>query len=185
MANKVYNVLSICKDNSARSIIAEALMNRLGRDRFRAFSAGVHPNGELHPLALEMLGRHGLPTEGLASKSWEQVVAGAGDRIDFIIAIRDKAAGEECPVLPGRPLTACWNVVDPAAYTGTPYERVNAFRRVFRELENRIKIMACLRLEALDRLSLRQRVDTGVVASQVEARPQALDISFPSGSLST
>ncbi len=160
-------------------------MNRLGKDRFRAFSAGVHPEGQPHPLALEMLGRHGLPTEGLTSKSWEQVVAATGDQIDFIIAIRDKAAGEECPVMPGRPLTACWNVVDPAAYAGTPYECVNVFRRVFRELENRIKIMACLRLEALDRLSLRRRVDAGGGATQMEARPQALGISIRPHFLST
>lgn len=155
-------------------------MNRLGKNRFRAFSAGVHPKGEPHPLALEMLDRHNLPTKDLASKSWEQIIAATGDQIDFIIAIHDKAGGEECPMVPGRTLTACWNVVDPAAHTGTPCERVNAFRRVFRELENRIKIMACLRLEALDRLTPGRRVDAGGAATQMEARPQSLDISLSS-----
>lgn len=136
-------------------------MNRWGKDHFRAFSAGINPKGEPHPLALEIISRHGLPTEGLASKSWTQfLAAGDDDPIDFIIMLRDQAAGEECPVWPGRPLTACWNIVDPAAQDQTAQASGNAFRRVFQELENRIKIMACLRLEAIDRLSLRQRADT-------------------------
>jgi len=149
--------------------MAEALMNRWGKDRFRAFSAGINPKGELHPLALEIISRHGLPTEGLASKSWTQFLAAGDDRIDFIIMIRDQAAGEECPVWPGRPLTACWNVVDPAAREETPQARGNGFRRVFQELENRIKIMACLRLEAIDRLSLRQRADIRGVQMETQA----------------
>ena len=142
-------------------------MNRWGKHHFRAFSAGIDPKAEPHPLALEIISRHGLPTEGLASKSWTQFLAAGDDRIDFIIMIRDQAAGEECPLWPGRPLTACWNVADPAE--AAPQASGNTFRRVFQELENRIKIMACLRLEAIDRLSLRQRADTRGVQMETQA----------------
>lgn len=149
--------------------MAEALMNRWGRDRFRAFSAGISPKGEVHPLALEIIRKYGLPAEGLTSKSWTQFLAADADRIDFIIMIRDQAAGEECPDLTGRPLTACWNVVDPAAGDQTPQASAIRFRRVFQELENRIKIMACLRLDAIDRLSLKQRADARSVEIETRA----------------
>lgn len=144
-------------------------MNRWGKDHFRAFSAGINPKAEPHPLALEILSRYGLPTERLASKSWTRFLAAGDERIDFIIMLRDPAAGEECPVWPGRPLTACWNVVNPAARDETPQALANRFRRVFRELENRIKIMACLRLDAIDRLSLKQRADTRGVQMETQA----------------
>jgi len=140
-------------------------MNRWGRDRFRALSAGINPKGEIHPLALELLARHGLATEGLASKSWTEFRAHDG-RIDFIIMIRDENVGEQCLTWPGRPLTACWNVMNPAASDDTPQALANRFRKVFQELENRIKIMACLRLDAIDRLSLKQRAAAG--ADQIE-----------------
>jgi arsenate reductase len=165
MKHKPYTVLFISPENSARSIMAEALMNRWGRDRFRAFSAGINPKGEIHPLALELIARHGLPTEALASKSWTEFRMDH-DRIDFIIVLRDGSAGEECPVWPGRPLTACWNVTNPAASDDTPQALANRFRKVFQELETRIKIMACLRLDAIDRLSLKQRADAR--ADQIE-----------------
>jgi arsenate reductase len=148
--------------------MAEALMNRWGKHHFRAFSAGLNPKGEVDPNALELISRHGLPTEGLASKSWKQFLAAGEDLIDFIIMLRDRSAGEECLAWPGRQLTACWNIVDPAAQAQSPHTRANAFRRVFQELENRIKIMACLRTEAIDRLSLRQQAETR--ALQMESR---------------
>jgi len=144
-------------------------MNRWGKDHFRAFSAGIDPKAQPHPLALEILSRYGLATEGLASKSWTQFLAAGDHQIDFIIVLRDQAAGEECPVWPGRPLTACWNVADPAARDETPQALANRFRRVFQELENRIKIMACLRLDAIDRLSLKQRAETRGVQMETHA----------------
>ncbi len=150
--------------------MAGALMNRLAKDRFRAFSAAAHLKGELHPLAIEILKQHGLATEGLASKSWEQFVSVANDRIDIIIAIYDRSIGEACPVLPGRSLTACWNVADPVMHLDRPAEGASAFQRVFRELENRIRLMACLRLDAIDRLSLPQRMDRGAAIPQTESR---------------
>ena len=171
MDKQPYTVLFICRDNSARSILAEALMNRWGGDRFRAFSAGIDPKSEPHPLALEILRRHGLPTEGLASKSWRQFLAAGDEWIDFIIMICDRSAGEESLVWPGRTLTACWNVTDPVAREESRQAVGVAFRRVFQELENRIKIMTCLRPEAIDRLSLRQRADIGsAVAVQMGTR---------------
>ncbi len=167
MANKLYKVLFICKDNAARSIMAEVLMNRLAKDRFRAFSAGINPRGEVDAMTLETLRRHRLSTEGLVSKSWQQFI-GVNDQIDFVIAIRDREADEECPVLPGRRLTACWNVADPAAHQGAVAPCANVFHRAFRELENRIRIMACLRIDALERLSLAQRSSAATVP-QVES----------------
>lgn len=147
-------------------------MNRWGRDRFRAFSAGVDPKGEVHPMALEILSRHGLPTEGLLSKSWTRFLApdrDKKDQIDFIIVIRDQAAGEECLEWPGRPLTACWNVADPDAHDESAQSKATRFRRVFQELENRIRIMTCLRPDAIDRLSLKHR--TQPRAEQLENQP--------------
>ncbi len=132
-------------------------MNRLGKRQFRAFSAGTHPNGEVHPIALEVLKSYGFSTEGLASKDWKQVVQSEEKQVDFIIAIHDQGANEECPEIPGQPLTARWHVADPASRKGAPHEQRQAFCRVFHQLENRIRIMTCLRPESVEGLRAKQK----------------------------
>ncbi len=159
MAQQTYNVLFLCTGNSARSIIAEALLNRHGQGRFRAFSAGSHPKGEVHPLALQVLRERGLPTDGLRSKSWDKFAHSGAPVMDFIFTVCDKAAGEVCPVWPGRPMTAHWGVQDPAAVEGSERERMRVFQRVACELEARIRLFTALRLEELDRMSLKRRLD--------------------------
>ncbi len=159
MAQRIYNVLFLCTGNSARSIVAEALLNRLGQERFRAFSAGSHPKGEVHPLALRVLRERGFPIEGLRSKSWDEFERDGAPAMDFIFTVCDKAAGEACPVWPGKPMTAHWGVADPAAAEGTELERVRVFDQVARDLETRIRLFTALRPEELDRTSLKQRLD--------------------------
>jgi arsenate reductase len=159
MTDKAYNVLFLCTGNSARSIMAEVLINYWGRGRFRGFSAGSHPKGEVHPVALELLRHMKLPTAGLRSKSWEEFAAPGATPLDFVFTVCDKAAGETCPLWPGQPMTAHWGVADPAAVTGSDAEKWLAFRTAFRELENRIKIFVSLPIRSLDRLTLQQRLD--------------------------
>jgi arsenate reductase len=159
MANGPYNVLFLCTGNSARSIIAEALLNRFGEGRFRAFSAGSHPKGQVHPLALRLLQERGLPTDGLRSKSWDEFAAVGSPSMDLIVTVCDNAAGEVCPVWPGQPTIARWSFQDPAAVEGTETERLCAFERVARELEARIRLLAALRPEELDRDNLKRRLD--------------------------
>jgi arsenate reductase len=158
MAERVHNVLFICTGNSARSIVAEALVNHWGRGRFHGFSAGSFPKGEVHPLALRLLTSLGLPTEGMRSKSWDEFAAAGAPTMDFVFTVCDQAAGEVCPIWPGTPVTAHWGVPDPAAATGTEDERMAAFRRAHRELENRIKLFTSLPIASLSRLVLAQRV---------------------------
>jgi arsenate reductase len=134
-----YNVLFLCTGNSARSILAEALMNHLGEGHFRAFSAGSHPKGEVHPLALETLRANHLPAEGFRSKSWDEFAAPGAPSMDFIFTVCDNAAGEVCPFWPGHPVTAHWGLDDPAAAGGTNQEKLRAFERTFRELDTRIR----------------------------------------------
>ena len=155
----VYNVLFLCTGNSARSILAEALLNHWGRGRFRAYSAGSFPKGAVHPMALDQLGAAKLPTAGLRSKSWSEFAAAGAPVMDFVFTVCDQAAAEVCPVWPGQPMTAHWGVPDPAAVEGAEAARRQAFRTTFRALEARIKLFTSLRLEALDRLSLKRRVD--------------------------
>ncbi len=155
---RVYRVLFLCTGNSARSIIAEALLNHHAQGRFRAYSAGSHPKGEVHPLALAVLRERGISTEGLRSKSWDEFAAGAAP-MDFIFTVCDKAAGEVCPLWPGRPITAHFGVDDPAAVEGGQLERLRAFELVARKLESRIRLLLSLRPEQLDRLGLKQRLD--------------------------
>jgi arsenate reductase (thioredoxin) len=159
MADNVYNVLFLCTGNSARSIMAEVLVDHWGRGKLRGFSAGSHPKGEVHPLALDLLRRCGLSTEGLRSKSWDEFAAPGAPRLDFVFTVCDKAAAEVCPVWPGQPVAAHWGVADPAAVEGGLLTRKNAFRQAFRELENRIKIFASLPIGSLDRLKLQREVD--------------------------
>ena len=154
-----YNVLFLCTGNSARSIMAEALINYWGKGRFSGLSAGSHPKGEVHPMALEVLERNGLPVEGLRSKSWDEFAAPGPARLDFVFTVCDHAAQEACPTWPGQPMTAHWGIVDPAAAEGSDEDKRRAFNRAFRELDARIKIFTSLRLEALDQLSLQRQLD--------------------------
>jgi arsenate reductase len=159
LTNVVYNVLFLCTGNSARSILAEALLNHWGKGRFRAFSAGSFPKGAVHPMALEQLAATGLPVTGLRSKSWSEFALLRAPVMDFVFTVCDQAAAEVCPVWPGQPMTAHWGVPDPAAVEGSEAMRRQAFRVAFRALEARIKLFASLRVDALDRLSLRRRVE--------------------------
>jgi len=154
-----YNVLFVCTGNSARSILAESLINHWGRGRFVGWSAGSHPKGEVHPLTLEVLRQSRIPTEGLRSKSWEEFTRPGAPRLNFVFTVCDRAAEEVCPVWPGQPMTAHWGIEDPAAVDGSDEEKRRAFRKAFRELDARIKIFTSLRLELLDRLSLQKELD--------------------------
>ena len=159
MAHGPYNVLFLCTGNSARSIIAEALLNRFGEGRFQAFSAGSHPKGQAHPLALRLLQERGLPTDGLRSKSWNEFAVAGAPSMDLVVTVCDNAAGEVCPVWPGQPTTVHWSFQDPAAVEGTETERLRAFEQVARELEARIRLLAGLRLDELDRDNLKRRLN--------------------------
>ena len=156
---RVYNVLFLCTGNSARSILAERLIGHWGKERFRGFSAGSHPKGAVNPLAIEVLRREGLPTDGLGSKSWDEFARPGAPAMDFVFTVCDQAAGESCPVWPGQPMTAHWGVPDPAAVPGGEVERLRAFNAAFRGLSNRIKLFTSLKLDALDRLALKRKVD--------------------------
>jgi arsenate reductase (thioredoxin) len=157
MSDRPHNVLFLCTGNSARSIMAEALLNHWGKGRFRAFSAGSFPKGQVHPLAIELLQWTGLPTEGLRSKSWDEFAAPGAPPVDFVITVCDNAAGETCPVWPGKPMTAHWGVADPAAVEGDAAKGA-AFRRALAELEARIQLFVNIPIESLDRLALQQSV---------------------------
>ena len=159
MADRLYNVLFLCTGNSARSIIAEALMNQWGRGRFRGFSAGSHPRGAVHPIALELLKHMNFPTAGLRSKGWNEFASPGAEPLDFVFTVCDNAAKEVCPYWPGQPMTAHWGVPDPAAVEGTETEKWVAFREAFRLLDNRIKIFTSLPLASLDRIKLQERLD--------------------------
>jgi arsenate reductase len=159
MDEKIYNVLFICTGNSARSVIAEGLMNELGNGRFRAYSAGSHPRGTVHPLALKALATHRIPTDGFRSKGWEEFAWPDAPELHFVFTVCDQAAGEVCPVWPGQPMTAHWGVPDPAAVLGPDRTRWLAFRKAFRELENRIKVFTSLPIRSLDRLKLQERLN--------------------------
>jgi len=172
-----YNVLFLCTGNSARSIIAEALLNYWGKGRFTAFSAGSHPKDRVHPLALETLARNQLPTDNLRSKSWDEFAGPEAIPLHFVFTVCDRAAQETCPLWPGQPMTAHWGIQDPAAVEGSEEDRMRAFRRAFAELDARIKIFTSLRLEALDQLALQQQLDAiGTI------RPAADDSSPAGGS---
>ena len=159
MADRPYNVLFLCTGNSARSIIAEALINQWGREKFRGFSAGSHPKGTVHPIALQLLQRMNLPTEGLRSKSWDEFAAPGAASLDFVVTVCDNAAGEVCPYWPGQPMTAHWSVPDPAAVEGADADKWTAFRDTFRLLDNRIKLFTSLPLVSVDRIKLQERLD--------------------------
>jgi arsenate reductase len=136
---EIYNVLFLCTGNSARSILAEVILNRLGAGRFRAFSAGSHPRGEVHPAALALLREHGEDTRGLRSKSWEEFARPGAPHMHFIFTVCDAAADEACPLWPGQPVTAHWGIEDPAAFVGPPDEQRRAFQRAYARLERQIE----------------------------------------------
>lgn len=152
------NVLFLCTGNSARSILAEAILNHSGAGKFRAYSAGSHPTGKVNPYALQLLERMRIPTDGARSKNWDEFAQPGAPRLDFVFTVCDNAAGEACPVWPGQPVTAHWGVEDPAAVDGDDLAKVNAFRRAFNILEHRIRAFASLPLSTLDRQRLASRV---------------------------
>jgi protein-tyrosine-phosphatase len=159
MPERIYSTLFLCTGNCARSILAEALLNRWGAGRFRAFSAGSFPKGTVHPLALALLQRLRLPSDGMRSKSWNEFAMPGAPAMDFVFTVCDQAAGEVCPVWPGQPVTAHWGVPDPAAVEGTEAERQRAFADALRSLEARIKLFVSLPLDKLDRLMLKREVE--------------------------
>lgn len=159
MTERIYNVLFLCTGNSARSILAESLLNHWGRGRFRGFSAGSFPKGTVHPCALDLLQSLGLPQKGLRSKSWDEFARPGAPLMDFVFTVCDQAAGEVCPVWPGHPVTAHWGMPDPAAVETPGVEQRQAFRDTLRALESRIKLFLVLPIAKLDRMSLARRVD--------------------------
>ena len=159
VGERTYNVLFLCTGNSARSILAESLLNHWGKGRFHGYSAGSFPKGQVHPISLALLAQLKLPTAGLRSKSWDEFAAPGAPPLDFIFTVCDNAAGEVCPVWPGKPMSAHWGVEDPAAVAGTEAEKWAAFRRTLRELENRINLFVNLPVATLDAITLRARIE--------------------------
>jgi arsenate reductase len=157
--DRPYNVLFLCTGNSARSIMAECALNRWGSGRFKAFSAGSHPKGAVHPMTIETLRRLNYDTAGLRSKSWDEFAAPGAPPLDFVFTVCDHAAREVCPVWPGQPLTAHWGVEDPVLFEGTDEEKRRHWLRIYSYLENRIKIFVSLPIAALDRLTLQKRIE--------------------------
>jgi protein-tyrosine-phosphatase len=158
MANREFSVLFLCTGNSARSIMAECAMNRWGKGKFKAFSAGSHPTGIVNPITIQTLKELNYATSGLRSKSWDEFAQPDSPPLDFVFTVCDKVAGEMCPVWPGQPITAHWGAADPAAFVGTEEARRRFFFKIYTELENRIKIFTCLPFDSLDRFALQRRV---------------------------
>ena len=154
-----YNVLFLCTGNSARSIMAEAILKRKGLPNFMAYSAGSHPAGSVHPEAVKQIEAAHLPTDGLRSKSWDEFAQPGAPHLDFVFTVCDNAAKEVCPVWPGQPMTAHWGIPDPAAVEGTPDEVARAFREAFLTLDRRISLFLCLPLASLDRLAIKKEID--------------------------
>jgi arsenate reductase len=154
-----YNVLFLCTGNSARSILAEAILNHKGRPNFTAYSAGSHPAGLVRPEAIKQLELAHLPTSGLRSKSWDEFARPGAPKVNFVFTVCDNAAKEVCPLWPGQPMTAHWGVPDPAAVTGTPEQIDRAFREAFLILDRRIGLFLCLPLSSLDKLAIKTQID--------------------------
>jgi protein-tyrosine-phosphatase len=159
MSDRPFNVLFLCTGNSARSIIAEAIVGREGRGEFKGYSAGSMPKGEVNPRTVSLLAKLGYPVEGLRSKSWDEFAAPGAPRLDFVFTVCDDAAGEVCPVWPGHPMTAHWGIADPAAATGSEAEVALAFSETYRVLHNRITLFMSLPIASLDRMSLQHALD--------------------------
>ena len=158
MSEKTYNVLFICTGNSARSIMAEALINSVGKGRFKAFSAGSHPNGVVNPFALATLRTLHLPTDGLRSKSWEEFARPDAPQLDFALTVCDNAAGEVCPIWPGQPISAHWGLPDPAAFEGPDERKAKVFMDTALALRKRIELMLALPMHRLDRVAIQREV---------------------------
>jgi len=158
MSEKIYNVLFLCTGNSARSILAESIMNKLGKGRFRGFSAGSQPNGRVNPLALDLLKQLDFPTEGLRSKGWDEFAGMNGIHFDFIITVCDNAAGEACPVWAGHPVTTHWGIPDPAAVEGTEMQKKAAFSQAYKSMDRRIKLFLSLPIASIDRIRIKERM---------------------------
>jgi arsenate reductase (thioredoxin) len=159
MDREPFNVLFLCTGNSARSIMAEAILNALGKDKFRAFSAGSHPAGNVNPLALELLEKNRLPTQGLHSKDWNEFSGQGAPFMHFVFTVCDQAAAEPCPAWPGQPMTAHWGIRDPAAVTGTEETKRKAFLTAYTELHRRITVFINLPFDKLSNLALKENLD--------------------------
>jgi arsenate reductase (thioredoxin) len=159
MSDKIFNVLILCTGNSARSIMAEAVFNTIGKDRFKAYSAGSHPTGIVHPLAVELAEKLGYPNEKLRSKSWDEFATPDAPKMDFIITVCDKAASEPCPIWPGRPITSDWGLEDPAAVQGSVEQQRHAFQNVLNNIMARVRLFSVLPLAKLDELTIKREMD--------------------------
>ena len=159
MQEKIFNVLFLCTGNSARSVMAEAILNFSGGGRFRAYSAGSHPGGKVNPFALAQIRKAGLPTEAYRSKSWDEFAKPDAPKMDFVFSVCADAAGEVCPAWPGQPMTAHWGVEDPAKFVGTDEEKVRFFARVYTQLYSRIRILTSLPIDKLERIALQKKLD--------------------------
>ncbi|MBI1990734.1 MAG: arsenate reductase ArsC [Betaproteobacteria bacterium] len=159
MTERVFNVLFLCTGNSARSILAEAILNQAGRGRFKAYSAGSHPQGKVNPFALELLAQHNFPVAHLRSKPWDEFSAPGAPQFDFVFTVCDNAAGEICPVWPGQPMSAHWGIADPAAVEGTDAQKRKAFVQTYVQLNRRISQFASLPLAKLDAITLKRKLD--------------------------
>ena len=173
MAERIYNVLFLCTGNSARSIIAESILRKVGAGRFRAFSAGSHPKSAVNPFALKVLEDDKYPTDGLRSKSWDEFAAAGAPVMDFVFTVCDTAAAEVCPVWPGQPMTAHWGIEDPAAVEGTNIQKEAAFVLAARYLRNRISAFASLPIRSLDRMALNAQLrEIGQLEGATKPRPE-------------
>jgi protein-tyrosine-phosphatase len=171
MQSRPFHVLFLCTGNSARSIMAEVLLNAMGKGRFKAYSAGSHPKGQVHPFALQLIEKNRLSTAGLRSKDWSEFARPGAPGMDFVITVCDNAAGEVCPVWPGQPLTAHWGIPDPAVFDGPKADQRRAFFTAYSQLTQRISIFVNLPLAKLDRLTLQKKLDE--IGHVGEAQPTA------------
>ncbi|MDP2071701.1 arsenate reductase ArsC [Methylotenera sp.] len=159
MEPKIFNVLFLCSGNSARSIMAEKLMEHWGKGRFKAYSAGSFPKSQVNPLTIKTLESHGLNSDGLRCKSWGEFSGFGAPHMDFVFTVCDDTAGEVCPIWPGQPMTAHWGIEDPEAVEGTDSEKLKAFQRSCRYLENRIKLFIALPIDTLNKLKIKDEID--------------------------
>lgn len=173
MTERVYNVLFLCTGNTARSILAESILRKEGGGRFNAFSAGSHPKGVVNPHALKTLAAYDYPTDGLRSKSWDEFATLDAPQMDFVFTVCDSAAGEACPIWPGRPMTAHWGIEDPAAVEGSEIEKERAFNLAFRYLRNRISLLLATPIASLDKMALQDRLREIGNRASLEAANQA------------
>ena len=173
MAERMFNVLFLCTGNSARSIIAESILRKVGAGRFRAFSAGSHPKGAVNPFAVKVLEKDEYPSEGLRSKSWDEFAAPGAPVMDFVFTVCDTAAAEVCPLWPGQPMTAHWGIEDPAAVEGNDIQKEAAFVLATRYLRNRISIFASLPIRSLDKMALNAKLrEIGQLEGATKPRPE-------------